>query len=163
MNKAMQTNTKTSKQARAQKYAGRILEIAQRMADEHLKRTGSWALSTRIEEIRLHTNYAERGYDQPKSGLIAVGNWNKVDRYNDITRTLELVSNLPKRIANLFERLGIECEWSDEWTSCDDCSALLRTQPDCHYWKPSYNQAGIEKGECVCLHCKPEEEVEEEE
>lgn len=140
-----------------------ILDIAQRMAkkqDKEHKEYKTYVVSNRIDEITIHIDgYAEPGYSD--ANIVATGNWNNVDIYSYTTKSRNVISNLPKRICDLFEKLGVEIEWSDEWATCNDCSKLIRTEPDCHSWKPFYNKAGIEKGECVCLDCCPEEEENE--
>lgn len=139
-----------------------ILEIAQRMAKKQDKEHNTYVVSSRIDEIHIHIDgYAEPGYSDVD--IVATGNWNAPSVYNARTKSREVVSNLPEHICKLFEKLGVEIEWSDEWTTCDDCSKLIRTSPDCWDWKPYYNKAGIERGECVCLDCCPEEEETEEE
>lgn len=158
---------------RAIQRANRILEIAIGMCGPD-----NWAVRNRLEEIHLYhdeTNvYAERGY---KGLLAATGNWNEVyeylspagsqrrRRHNRTTRQRKPVpnGNLPTRVENLLVKLGFECEWSDEWAACEECSRIFRTQPDCYDWKPSYKES---ESECLCLDChranQPEEEEEDE-
>lgn len=118
-----------------------------------------WGVRSQLEYIDLHIHgYAEKGYSDPECGIIAVGNWNNVTRYNRETQQTETTSTLPSRLLRVFEKLGIECEWSDEFTTCDDCAGLLRTHPDCMSWEPSYVASLIDKGECVCLECHDPDE-----
>jgi len=103
----------------------------------------------KLEDVRLHfEGYAEPGYTDPDSGIIATGDWNPtwkkgggIHEYEDDT--------MP-RVAKLFEKLGIELEWDDEWVMCDQCCKLVRTQPNSYGWQPSY-YAG-DDGD-LCLEC----------
>ena len=118
-----------------------------------------YTVLNRLEEITIHTEgYVEPGYDS-KYDVIATGNWNSVDRYNHEKRERVFVSDLPKRIGNLFEKLGIEVEWSDEWEACYDCGKLVRTQPDSYGWTPefTYDDNGL-----YCKECKSEEQEDDE-
>ena len=137
-----------------------ILDIARKMADKQ-STVLDCTISNHVEEIQLHTQgYAERWYTQPSTGLVATGNWNDVDVYDRTTSTPNVISTLPSRVSKLFEKLGIECEWADEWMTCNDCQKLLRKYPDSHIWKPSYKDSD---SECVCLGCAGEDEDEEDE
>jgi hypothetical protein len=131
------------------KRANRILEIALRMSNGL-----NWQIRSHIEEICLHyEGYAEPGYSS-ETGLVATGNWNSVDKWNTKTNSRQIISNLPERIGNLFEKMGIECEWSDEWTSCHQCGKLVRTQADSYSWTPSYQ---LGDGELTCIECLEED------
>jgi len=140
--------------------AQRILEIAARMAKQ--VDGDGWLVQGRVEEIRLHFDgYAEPGYTEPECGIIATGNWNEVDRYVALTQTRVEVSHLPKRLGDIFEAMGIEIEWSDEWEECGQCNKLVRTSPDSHCYQPSYT---VDNDELNCLDCiDPEGHVEERE
>jgi hypothetical protein len=130
--------------------ANNILNIAKHMAENHTKETGNHIIENHIEQILLHTHgYAEKGYSS-RTGIVATGNWNIVDRWDDKKKEHILISNLPERISRLFESLGIECEWSDGWTVCDECARLVRTQSDSHWWKPYYV---YQVGNTYCLDC----------
>lgn len=132
--------------AKAHARAARILKIARKMASD----SGSWQVSNRIEEIMLHTGYAEPGHSTPESGLIATGNWNEINKWNSETRTNDLISDLPVRVLRLFEKLRIECEWADEWAHCCECTKLFRISADSYSWQPSYV---FHDGEVTCHEC----------
>ena len=118
------------------KRAQRVLDIAMRMAKQI-----SSAVTFRIEEVQLHYNGYAGDCDEK---LIATGNWNDVDG-----------STLPSRIQDLFEAMGIETEWSDEWTECSECYGLIRTEPDSYHWVPEYTY--IDGYVChACLKKDPE-------
>lgn len=108
----------------------------------------------------MHYNgYAEPGYTDPECGLIATGNWNEITSWTDGER--KLISKLPERLGRLFEKMGIETEWSDEWATCSDCGKLVRTEPDGYSWKPSYT---LGEGDLLCNECKtddPDDESDE--
>lgn len=129
--------------------ARKILEIAAEMADCY---PGGFVVI--IEDIQLYTGgYSEPGYTDPESGVIATGNWNNVTKW---TRESITIFDLPSRILNLFEKLGIECKWSDEWCSCSNCGKLVRTSPDCYSWTPSYT---VGDGELTCHECLKQDPV----
>lgn len=85
-----------------------------------------------IENMNWAKEYAEPGYDQPKRGIL-FANWNYFEQ----------------RAVHLLGQKGFQCEWSDEWTTCEDCGKAVRTQPDSFCWNPSF----IIEDECVLL-CK---------
>lgn len=146
-------------QTKVQRRAWQLLEALQEQADQQAKLDGNWIISNSLQGIELHyCGYAEPGYTDPECGLIATGNWNEITSWFDGQRTV--ISNIPKRLGDIFERMGIEIEWSDEWAACSDCQKLVRTQPDSYFWKPSFT---LDDDELVCLECKPSEESEESE
>ena len=145
-------NSKNAKRARL------ILEIAKRMAEKDIE-LWSYQVISRIEEIQLHYNgYGERGCYSTDC-IIATGNWNNIrnhtTQYNCDNTYREVISDLPKRIMKLFEKLGIECEWSDEWAECSQCGSLVRTVADSYSWKPSY--ALLNECEVYCVSCLQED------
>ena len=135
--------------------AGRILDIARSMAKNTYVRN-------RLEGIQIHYDpvnvYAERGCS---GQYAATGNWNSVTEYDRATGSNATVpsGDLPPRVGRLLERLGFECEWSDEWTTCEDCGRLLRTCPDSHDWRPSYVESDCEY---ICHECAPEDDEDDE-
>jgi len=113
---------------------------------------------SRLQDMQLHYNgYNEPGYNDPESGIIATGNWNNITNYVDSVRFT--LSDIPSRIGNLFEKLGIPIEWLDEWASCSHCGKLVRTEPDSMSWKPAYI---IAEGEIWCKKCDDTDEESEE-
>lgn len=128
--------------------ASRLIQAARNMAEKH---SGGWTVRNAIEDIQLYVNednvYAEPGY---VAEVVATGNWNAVDTYDAATRTRVLVSDLPKRLGDALERLGVECEWSDQWTTCGECGRLVRTQCDGYSWTPHYVYGD---GDITCLEC----------
>jgi len=107
---------------------------------------------SRIEDIRICTEgFAEPGYDDPPSGIIAFGNWNTLSRWDAASHSFVTTDDTPGRVAELLERLGVELEWSDEWACCDQCSKAVRTSADSYGWKPSYSQDN--DGNITCANC----------
>ena len=135
-----------------------ILSIAKFMAKKVTKETGSFMVENRVEEISIHGNgYAEPGYDASKSyNIIAVGNWNKVDVWDNEKKERVSVSNLPERIGRMFDKMGVPCEWSDEWVDCNDCGKLLRTEPDGMWWEPSFT---VDDNGAHCKECKEKDTI----
>jgi hypothetical protein len=129
------------------KRVHRIMDIASRMAEK----VEGYSASNRIEEIQLHFDgYAEPGYTDPECGIIATGNWNDVTVYSQV-HGRQVVSDLPSRISRLFEKLGVEIEWSDEWSECSNCNKLVRTSPNSYGWQQSYklDDDGLTCHECI--------------
>lgn len=130
--------------------AYRLMEAAARMAEKD----GQRFVAYRIEDININANgYAEPGYGSLSGeDVIATGNWNVVDEYDraGATRVPVKHGNLLPRLAEAFERLGIQIEWSDEWSDCSDCGKLFRTQGDSYSWQPSFAQ--VDDG-YVCHEC----------
>lgn len=83
-------------------------------------------------DIQWAADYAEPGYSAPERGIL-FADWNPhtFDNPTKAERTMP-------RIAALAEHYRYEIEWSDEWTTCDNCYRAIRTQPDCYSWQPSY-------------------------
>jgi hypothetical protein len=91
--------------------------------------------------------------DDFDADVVAVGNWNTVDRYDAVKRErVETpMGNLPKRLGEALERIGVELDWSDCTTTCDDCGKLLNTNPHCYGWQPSYVMT--EHSSLTCKDC----------
>lgn len=116
----------------------------------------------RLEGVQFYEGYAERGYSDPESKLICVGNWNDADRrnpnhnkdapYSPETSYWIKADDYVSRVAKVLEkRYGAELEWSDEWSNCYECNKLVRTQPDCYSWQPSY--AILSDCDFLCHEC----------
>jgi hypothetical protein len=86
-----------------------------------------------IGNLQFAPKYAESGYTDPVKGIL-FADWNV----------------FPRNIDDILAKMGYDCEWSDEWTTCGDCGAAVRTQPDCWFWTPSYI---INDGEVICQEC----------
>jgi hypothetical protein len=95
-----------------------------------------------IEWMDYATEYAEgQGYDNSKRGIL-FANWNL----------------FPSRVGDILEKSGYSCEWSDEWTHCDDCGKALRMSPDSHGWQPSY--IAVPDSGVYCVECLTAENIE---
>jgi hypothetical protein len=129
-----------------------ILEIARGMAEKLDKQHKSYNASNRIEEIRLnYAGYEEPGYSTPEHGVVAVGDWNSFSIWDSNQGTYLLHKcYLASRVQKLFEKLGIPCEWSDEWAECGECYSLIRTKANSYGWLPSYVQGD---GDITCHTC----------
>jgi hypothetical protein len=80
-----------------------------------------WRAISEIENMGFAGEYAELGYTQPKRGIL-FANWNYFSH----------------EAWDMLQRMGFECEWSDEWTTCEDCGKAVRTTADSYGWQPSY-------------------------
>ena len=96
------------------------------------------AVLTRIlnkyQGLQYYEGIAERGYDDKP---IILANWNNFDR-------------LEKFIPEYFNG-EIELEWEDEWISCSHCYKLVRSDPDCYFWQPSF--VWVNDCEIICRDC----------
>ncbi len=120
---------------------------------EQVSKRASSQGRSRISAIELHAHgYAEPGYKNPESGIIATGNWNTLTHYVEATRTFAVDDASPKELADMLEEQGVDLEWSDEWTECALCGKLVRTSQDSYGWKPCY---WVDEADCevVCVHC----------
>lgn len=104
---------------------------------------------SQIDSITICTEgFSEPGYSDPKSGVIAFGNWNNVSRYDG--HEFHEVDDSVGRVATLLEKLGVELDWSDEWCQCDGCQKAVRRQANSYRWRPSY--ASTDDG-IICHEC----------
>src|ERR1700733_2652991 len=65
--------------------------------------------------------YGEPGYTDPKKAIL-FANWNY----------------FCKEVYNLLGKAGYALEWSDEWSTCNDCGNAVRTSADSYSWQPFY-------------------------
>lgn len=107
-------------------------------------------MHNRIMDIQFHTTgYAEPGYRDPECGITATGNWNVIRFKNE--KGQDDVDGTIKKLEKVLEVHGVKKEWDNEWTPCDFCGRLVRTQPNGYEWSPSYWQTlGYE---IACIGC----------
>jgi len=137
----------------------RILEIARVMAEKKDKELGTYQVSDSIDDMRMYHEYCEPGYDSA-NGVIILGNWNTITKYDRVMGS-QTISNLPKRLCEIFEKMGVDIEWSDEWSNCSECGKLFRTSGDSYHWQPSFVMGD---GEILCHECvesDPEKHLED--
>ncbi len=107
---------------------------------------------SRIEEVEFHySGYGEPGYDDPKSGVIALANWNSISKWDEEKHAFVVLDDTPGRFAEVLKKLEVELEWSDEFMTCERCNKLVRNSPNCYDWTPAYCR--FEGGEVVCHEC----------
>ena len=90
--------------------------------------------TSEVENLGYASAYAEPGYDQPSKGIV-FANWNP----------------LPRGLDTILEKAGYAVEWSDEWTTCEDCQRAIRTSPDSYSWSSSYHCD--DNGTILCMDC----------
>lgn len=92
--------------------------------------------NSEIENLNYCSNYAESEHRSTRENFKGVifANWN----------------NIPQRVFDLLEQYGYECEWSDEWSTCDDCCKAIRTSPDSYSYIGQY---WITEGSIICAKC----------
>lgn len=127
--------------------AARVLEIAAHSAITPQGRA-------KIENIELNAcGYAEPGYD---GDVIALADWNHETMWSEDEKRHVVVDSTIDRVQKLFERMGIEIEWSDQWMTCDGCNKLLRHCADSYGWLPAYTVD--DDNETLCIECTDAEE-----
>jgi hypothetical protein len=94
-------------------------------------------------DISWAPHYSEPGYSDSDDGVY-FANWNP-------TSFTPRVDNVVSRIGALLAREGATLEWSDEWTTCNDCGGAVRTSADCYSWTPNF--VVIDECEIVCHDC----------
>ncbi len=124
-------------------------EVAKRMAEAQDKARGGFSIRNHIEDMQWYEGYANNG-EKPAKGVVT-GNWNNVDEYDRATQTRRVVSNIPERLSAIFEKMGVQIEWSDMVSRCDDCGLLVETTPSHAWWKPEY--VIVNDCELLCLAC----------
>jgi hypothetical protein len=124
--------------------AWRLVESAARLAKTREGRTS-------CEDVQIHVGYAEPGYGGDDA-IVACGNWNTCGRWDAESNRHVTTDDMPKRLGDALDRMGVSCEWEDEWTTCDECNKLVRTSPDCYSWTPSYTSDEDGCG-TVCESC----------
>ena len=97
--------------------------------------------------------YAEPGYHDNETVWV-LGNWNDKSHAEELPDGgIKWITDdkTPSRLFDALERLGIEGEWLDEWTKCDHCYRIVRTNGDSYMWKRSY--VDLEDGDVLCHEC----------
>jgi len=134
----------------AKRTQKQVWKRAQRIIEAGLKRAKHRDAIYQLEDIQFYGGYAEPGYDDPECGIVAIGNWNSISRYDREEGKFNDIDDTPVKVGRLLEKLGAELEWSDEWDACVDCNKLVRTSPDSYGWQRSYADFA---GEVMCLNC----------
>lgn len=88
-----------------------------------------------IDNLGYAHEYAEPGYTNSGGKGILFANWNLFS----------------KKAGDILEKMGFECEWSDEWTTCQDCGKAVRISPDSYSYQPSY--VILNECELFCMEC----------
>lgn len=134
-----------------------------------LTRFWQWT-NDRALDVQQNSHYC--GYlpeNQPASGVILRANWNDfrgatIRPFRGMPASRAVPR--PRDWADILERIGVECEWQDEWAECESCDGIFRTEPDSYGWRPqgTYIESrrryqsfysGIEG--TLCLDCLEEE------
>jgi hypothetical protein len=127
--------------------ANLVFNILERMREDKSTDPLARQLASWAENVQWFDKYAD-GRDAPK-GIVAA-NWNELDRYDSETKSRIKVSDVPQRFERLFEAYGVEIEWSDQVSSCDECGGCIQTEPDSYSWTPEYV---VGDGSIVCAEC----------
>lgn len=107
-------------------------------------------------DVRWASGYAEPGY--PDARVVLFSNWNDEAKYvrgpwrEGLNPKWVVTDNTASRLYKSLERLdGVGLEWSDEWTTCDECDKAFRTQADSYSWTMygAWNGDGYSCGDCI--------------
>ncbi len=112
----------------------------------------------KLEAVTFCTQgYIEPGYDDPDSGLIAIGDFNAIT-VSPISAVhlldslpIHVVDDTPQRVAYLLQELGVELLPQDEWTVCDECGGAVRTNSESYTWK-QFAWTNMD-GDFICGDC----------
>ena len=105
-----------------------------------------------LEEVQIHTDgYAEPGY---RGDVVATGNWNTISKWDEAAHKFVDIDDMPARLGHALEKIGVEIEWSDEWSTCDKCNKLVRTSANSYSWQPSFT---FDDGGITCCGCLKED------
>lgn len=90
------------------------------MAHERLINTILERILETGADLQWCAEYAEPGYAAPAGGIL-FANWN---------------GKKLSQLARVIDKCGvpITTEWSDEWSTCEDCGRAVRTSPDSYAW-----------------------------
>lgn len=120
----------------------------QRIIEAAKHSTTNREVLSRLENMDWAAEYAEPGYTTPANGAgIYFSNWNDVGPWD---AKPEERDGTMGRVANLLEKAGADIQWEDEWSTCSQCGAAVRTSPDSYGWKRSFVVGG---GEITCVRC----------
>ena len=109
-----------------------------------------------LEDKGKHFDYAEgyasKGYSVDDGGIVVFADWNRTgEHYMDGKQNPPTKEeSIMPRAERILEKLGCECEWSDEWSTCCNCNNAIRTRADCYEWTPDYMEMN---GELECSTC----------
>ena len=98
-------------------------------------------------DITLASGCCEPGYDDKP---VVLANWNSKKRYDRETNYFVTTDDTAPRLAKLFEKLGYETEWEDEWIACEECGKVFRCSPDSYSWQ-QYGR--VSDFGCLCGDC----------
>jgi hypothetical protein len=138
-----------------------VAEKAVKLIEFFAEKAATQSGRYRVEEVHIHTDgYAEPGYsiEEGKSGVIALGNWNAITKWDEKKHDSIVVDQTICLLADEFEKLGIEMDWDDEWGYCSKCGKLFRVTQDSYRWQRYYWDC--EDGDPICGDCVLEDPTE---
>lgn len=94
--------------------------------------------------------YAEPGYHYNEK-IWVLGNWNNKSRFDNLENKWIDTDTMPSRLNKALERIGVECEWYDEWGQCEHCEMIFRISGDSYFWQPYFVR--LEDGDYLCGDC----------
>lgn len=103
-----------------------------------------------MNENSLHDEiYINWGEDNSGDSYVVFEEWKEQERFIEIAKeVLELDKDT--KDYEVERALDVSFVFSDEYTTCSDCDAIIRTSPDSYHWQPDYY---IGDGFIVCNNC----------
>lgn len=103
-----------------------------------------------LREVYVYTDgYAEL-CEEPENGIIVASNWDNLHQWDKAGQNSVEVSDIPSRLAAIFDWMGCAIEWDESWQACSECGKLVLTSPTSYGWQ-MYGM--ILDCDMVCANC----------
>jgi len=124
------------------------------MVEEAKKSTENKNQLDKLDELYYVDDYAERGKSKKPKALV-FADWNDESEYvNDESEYVNgervVIDNTIEKLQIAMEEKGYDCQWIDEWLTCDECGKAFRCVENSYNWT-MYGH--IFDGECICGNC----------
>lgn len=105
--------------------------------------------------VQWFPHYCSKGYTSSPYGVV-LADWNNRTKYHAETREFEVIDDTPSRFGDIFKKMGLDIDWSDEYTGCSNCCGAIRTTHDSYGWQPEYLEINYEYYCNDCLDRNPD-------
>lgn len=129
----------------------------------------TWERVTRLIKAATGSEYDDQqtivyeiaaGYcepDYPNCGIVVLGDWNDKTKWDsELKRSVSLTNTkadtVPGRLYAALKRIpGVECDWHDEYVTCDECYKAFRSSADSYSWTfyGAWNGDGYTCASCI--------------
>ena len=132
----------------------RINSIIAILCESKDKRVAHWAEDIKI----INAGYYPPSWNNDDAPtVIAIGEWNSLQEYDEAAKRYVDFSDIPKRIEKLFAKLGVDVVWDETVSECDDCSRVFTTEPWCVWDRCDRGLSNMHEGKTLCRDCFCEE------